>query len=174
MVSNKWLFSIIENYFYQLSVDLSLSKPELCKRSDFVTFMSSRQSISALQKISDCRWLDQSYRLTIIALSNSIKFLKIKTKMRFNVSLFSANPATGHNMDKVVCGRFALPHNGQVAEGAFWGDHPHRRPQLPHHPHHHPNKVLGGVRRHRGGCGDHGQKYWKVPRIWLCEWKYIK
>ena len=82
---------------------------------------------------------------------------------------FSADPATRHNMDKVVCWWIALSHNGQVVEGAFRGDHPHRRPQRPHHPHHHPNKVLGGVWRHRGGGGDHRQKYWKIPRIRLCE-----
>ena len=76
-------------------------------------------------------------------------------------------------MDEAVCGRVALPHHGQVAAGAFRGDHTHRRPQHPHHPHHHPNKVLGGVRRHRGGGGAHGQKHWKVPRIRLCEWRII-
>ena len=72
-------------------------------------------------------------------------------------------------MDEAFCGRAALPHDRQVPEGALRGDHPHRRPQHPHHPHHHPNKVLGGVWRHRGGGGDHRQKYWKVSRIRLCE-----
>ena len=53
---------------------------------------------------------------------------------------FAADPATRHNMDKVVCWWIALPHNGQELERAFRGadPHPHRRiPQRhPHQPHH--------------------------------------
>ena len=93
-------------------------------------------------------------------LGNSIIVYKIN---------ISADSATRHNMDKTVRRRVALPHDRQVPEGALRGADPHRWHQHPHHPHHHPNKVLGGVRRHRGGRGDHGQEHWQVPRIRLCE-----
>ena len=98
-------------------------------------------------------------------LGNSIIVYKIN---------ISADSATRHNMDKTVRRRVALPHDRQVPEGALRGADPYRWHQHPHHPHHHPNKVLGGVRRHRGGCGDHGQEHWQVPRIRLCEWRFTQ
>ena len=72
-------------------------------------------------------------------------------------------------MDKAVRGRVALSHYRQVAEGALRGTHPHRLPHQAHQHHHHPNKVLGGLWRHRGGRSDHRQKYREVSRIRLCE-----
>ena len=42
-------------------------------------------------------------------------------------------------------------------------------PSGSHQHHHHPNKVLGGLWRHRGGRSDHRQKYREVSRIRLCE-----
>ena len=54
----------------------------------FTRETGSRQSISASQKISDCRWFDQSYRLTILPLSNSMKFSKIFKEIEIDCFIF--------------------------------------------------------------------------------------